>query len=351
MGMPTENDWNLFATVSNADKAAVLYAYLCEGYNMVEVAQNTLHDYNDMASQRVSNITRCYGFSGQNSGKYRKYELSKKDVEKFVKENPDGCFDSKIMDFYVRELYEKRQKVKNTITATTITQPAKNATIQPVKNPSSGYQSVPRKGFFASLKEKWNDAKEEIKLLNEQRESEIEEQNCYRECQEAYETAENLYRNEQDEEAEKWYQKAKKLDIQLANEGLTDLQRMELNVNCKNIELNRKAKTFVAEDREPKTMEEYNLLKREGSLQTSFDAVDIWEKTEPEAENPPIMKKTKNNVAVSEEEKQEFLNLVKGLTNGYLEGISGIRDAKLGENMTELGVMGYWIAKNCAGKE
>lgn len=112
MASPTMNDWRTFETVKNKDKAAVLYAYLCQGYNMVEVAQVALHDYNDMASQRVSNITRCYGFSGQNGGRYRKYDLSLADIEGFVKKHPDGCHDYRIMDEYVKKLAESRQRQK-----------------------------------------------------------------------------------------------------------------------------------------------------------------------------------------------------------------------------------------------
>lgn len=113
MASPTMNDWRTFETVKNKDKAAVLYAYLCQGYNMVEVAQVALHDYNDMASQRVSNITRCYGFSGQNGGRYRKYDLSLADIEGFVKKHPDGCHDYRIMDEYVKKLAESRQRTQS----------------------------------------------------------------------------------------------------------------------------------------------------------------------------------------------------------------------------------------------
>lgn len=113
MASPTMNDWRTFETVKNKDKAAVLYAYLCQGYNMVEVAQVALHDYNDMASQRVSNITRCYGFSGQNGGRYRRYDLTLADIEGFVKKHPDGCHDYRIMDEYVKKLAESRQRTQS----------------------------------------------------------------------------------------------------------------------------------------------------------------------------------------------------------------------------------------------
>lgn len=119
MGRPTDNDWNLFNTVSDNTKAEVLYSYLCEGYNMQEVARNTLHDYNDMASQRVSNITRCYGFDGKNGGRYSKYNLTLKDIKGFVKKYPNGCFSCDTMDDYVENLdrnkqnkYDKSTKVK-----------------------------------------------------------------------------------------------------------------------------------------------------------------------------------------------------------------------------------------------
>lgn len=110
MASPTMNDWRTFETVKNKDKAAVLYNYLCRsGYNMTDVAQVVWNDYNPHASQRVSNITRCYGFEDRNGGRYSRYDLSLADIEGFVKKYPDGCHDYRIMDEYVKKLAEGRQ--------------------------------------------------------------------------------------------------------------------------------------------------------------------------------------------------------------------------------------------------
>lgn len=110
MGSPTDNDWVAFKSTSNKDKASVLYSYLVEGYNMIDTAHVALNDYNDMASQRVSNITRCYGFHGRNGGTYSGYKLNIKDIEGFVKKYPNGCDDKKVFDDYIKNLLANRDK-------------------------------------------------------------------------------------------------------------------------------------------------------------------------------------------------------------------------------------------------
>lgn len=113
MGRPTDNDWNAFKFVSNDDKAKVLYSYLCEGYNMNDVAKYTLGDSNDRASERVSNITRCYGFHGRNSGDYSGKDIELADIKKFVNKHPNGCDDRKVLDDYIKKLLDDKSKKKD----------------------------------------------------------------------------------------------------------------------------------------------------------------------------------------------------------------------------------------------
>lgn len=93
MAAPTQNDWNWFQQQENLEtKTRALYAYLCQNNgDMQTVAQNALGDYNSQAGQRVSVITRCYGFSGRNSGVFSKMGATVDDVAAFVRAYPDGC--------------------------------------------------------------------------------------------------------------------------------------------------------------------------------------------------------------------------------------------------------------------
>ncbi|MBQ8316059.1 MAG: hypothetical protein IJX95_10025 [Lachnospiraceae bacterium] len=115
MSAPTENDWNYFYTESFDNKVNVLYYYLCEGsYNMQEVANRILHDYNPHAPQRVSVITRCYGFGGNNKGSLRSIGATREDVVAFVRAYPNGCYyDGKgqvMRDFLVKRGQERNRR-------------------------------------------------------------------------------------------------------------------------------------------------------------------------------------------------------------------------------------------------
>ena len=92
MPAPTKNDWNSFYSESFENKVNVLFYYLCEGgYNMQEIAEQVLCDYNQHGPQRVSLITRCYGFGGNNGGVFRSIGASRADVAAFVRAYPNGC--------------------------------------------------------------------------------------------------------------------------------------------------------------------------------------------------------------------------------------------------------------------
>ena len=116
MGAPTQADWMVFQSEKRQAKVGVLYEYLCVGrQNMKDVAQKVLHDYNDQAGQRVSVITRCYGFEGHNQGKFSKWGVLPEDVEAFVKKYPNGCsYDGgKTMAEFLMARVQARKNVKS----------------------------------------------------------------------------------------------------------------------------------------------------------------------------------------------------------------------------------------------
>lgn len=115
MGKPTENDRIAFNTINRNQKVQALYNYLYVGQNMQEVAKYVFNDSSSHASQRVSVITRCYGFSNRNSGIFRKYDdLEMSDIEAFVKKYPNGCESDMVMrDFIEKRMAEKKRKKNN----------------------------------------------------------------------------------------------------------------------------------------------------------------------------------------------------------------------------------------------
>lgn len=110
MASPTRNDWENFRNVRHEDKVNILYYYLCQGYNMKEVAEHILGDFNSHAPQRVSNVTRCYGFSDRNSGRYKRYNLTIGDIDAFVRMYPNGCDSDAVMTAFVEECARRKQQ-------------------------------------------------------------------------------------------------------------------------------------------------------------------------------------------------------------------------------------------------
>lgn len=93
---PTQNDWASFYEKGIQEKAEALYRYLYDGGNMEVVASQVYGSTDQSACQNVSEIMRCYGFSGQNSGYFsrrKKYELEFEDFVAFAKAYPKGCKD------------------------------------------------------------------------------------------------------------------------------------------------------------------------------------------------------------------------------------------------------------------
>lgn len=118
----TENDLNAFYQIPADIKAKILCGYLgMRGNNMTDVAVKILHDSSPQCSQRVSVVTRVYGFDGKNSGRfYRLYEPFKNepgilktmlsDFTAFVSRYPNGETDPATMESFLRERIRGRAK-------------------------------------------------------------------------------------------------------------------------------------------------------------------------------------------------------------------------------------------------
>lgn len=110
----TDNDLKVFSTLGHQQKAAALYYYLCEGYNMQDVGEDVLGcAYGTQASQLPSVIMRCYGFSGKNSGSFARMGLGKpaitiEDFVDFVRKYPNGLNNKQILIDYMKELKNRR---------------------------------------------------------------------------------------------------------------------------------------------------------------------------------------------------------------------------------------------------
>lgn len=114
MPAPTNNDWNSFRVETFENKVNVLFYYLCQGgYNMQEIATQVLRTNNQHGSQRVSLITRCYGFEGKNGGAFRTIGATREDVAAFVREYPNGCSydgEGQVMRAYLQKRVQARYK-------------------------------------------------------------------------------------------------------------------------------------------------------------------------------------------------------------------------------------------------
>lgn len=100
----TDTDLASLAYYSEKQRIQVLACYLLDPrrYSMQEVAQLVLNDGNPQAGQRVSLITRSYGFSSRNAGRYAQ-SATEQDICDFVRSYspertagglPEGTFDS-----------------------------------------------------------------------------------------------------------------------------------------------------------------------------------------------------------------------------------------------------------------
>lgn len=115
----TANDLNALSSYSERQRAQVLCCYLLDPnrFNMQEVAQKVLRDDNDQAGQRVSLITRSYGFSARNAGRYAG-AATEQDVWDFVRSYqpercgglPEGSFDEFLRARQARREAEHRRE-------------------------------------------------------------------------------------------------------------------------------------------------------------------------------------------------------------------------------------------------
>lgn len=110
----TANDYQALESVRIPVRVEVMYTYLCDqrGYNMQEVAELVLGDRQEQAGKRVSSIMRCYGFSGNNSRRYRNRAL-KQDIEDFVRSYPRGAGEGEFDRFLNQRLQQRKQMADN----------------------------------------------------------------------------------------------------------------------------------------------------------------------------------------------------------------------------------------------
>ncbi len=115
---PSKNDWESFRNIDNEEKAQILYQYLYIGGNMENVAMNLYGNSGYTQTNRISNVTRCYGFKGKNSKhfsnpKKHDYDLDINDFRAFVDAYSWGCEGDWPNHFTIDEFMEKRHLEKN----------------------------------------------------------------------------------------------------------------------------------------------------------------------------------------------------------------------------------------------
>lgn len=116
MPKPTQADWNAFNNTSREEKAKVLFLYLCQEKVSMEKVVSMVYNLNDpQYTKKVSRITRCYGFEGNNGGKFGKFGATYEDVLSFVNKYPDGTdYDGgETMKEYLMNLTSKRMQIKD----------------------------------------------------------------------------------------------------------------------------------------------------------------------------------------------------------------------------------------------
>lgn len=117
-----ESDLKAIDQLSNEARVDALYYYLIEGWNMAEVGQYRLGITSSQPGQLVSSLTRCYGFTGQNGGKYRNklksYEAMEEVVLNYLNRPsskngplPAGAFDQAVRE-YLQDHQQPQQPQK-----------------------------------------------------------------------------------------------------------------------------------------------------------------------------------------------------------------------------------------------
>jgi TPR repeat protein len=110
----TYNDLEALKSIQPKVRAEIMYTYLCgQGYNMQDVARIVLGDTNEQAGKRVSCVMRCYGFEGNNSGKY-KGKVTKEDILLYIQNYPNGDLENNFILFLQRRIDERnREKARS----------------------------------------------------------------------------------------------------------------------------------------------------------------------------------------------------------------------------------------------
>lgn len=115
----TDIDLKAIDTLDLCDRADALYYYLIKGWSMAEVGSDRLDIDSDQPGRIVSSLTRAYGFTGKNGGKYNIYrDILTEDAMEDLLDNyifwpsyENGCLASGEFDRIVREyVQEQRQR-------------------------------------------------------------------------------------------------------------------------------------------------------------------------------------------------------------------------------------------------
>ena len=96
MGAPTDNDFNVFYSIKDSDKFRIVKGYLWLNNTMSEVGREVFpYDEDRSAQEKVSVVTRCYGFGGENHGVFRRWGIADtvkdSDIKSFISKYPNGC--------------------------------------------------------------------------------------------------------------------------------------------------------------------------------------------------------------------------------------------------------------------
>lgn len=153
--MITSDELNQFKSLAVKKKVDSMELYLIgengHKYNMQEVGTRIFG--NENYSYTVSLIHRCYNFAGQNSGKYSNgckfehtygYRVTRKDIEAFVKKNPNGTFNNGItFEGFLRTKVNNSQKSTSSKSAQNQSQstPRQNRQVQIMPEQQYNYQS------------------------------------------------------------------------------------------------------------------------------------------------------------------------------------------------------------------
>ncbi len=147
----TDNDRKKFKSFSEKQKIDCLETYLIghqgQNYNMTQVGEMV---FGESSSYDTSTIHRAYNFDGDNKGLYKKgcrfektygYEVTRRDIEAFVKKYKNGTLDLNITleEFLLTRIGNVKKQVQKPIQKPNNTQ-VQQAKITQVQNTQNNYQ-------------------------------------------------------------------------------------------------------------------------------------------------------------------------------------------------------------------